>query len=89
MEDESRDWVEAKHGRLAKDWWPVIHLLPPFPSTISLISSTNTFETKLGALATWASHPATILGQLATPWLPYKRVGKGSLLLHPKSSQEP
>jgi hypothetical protein len=21
MEDESRYWVEAKHGRSAKDWW--------------------------------------------------------------------
>jgi hypothetical protein len=26
-------------------------------------------------------------GRSATPWLPYKRVAKGSLLLHPTSSQ--
>jgi hypothetical protein len=31
---------------------------------------------------------ATIPGQPATSWLPYKRVAKGSLLLHPTSSQE-
>jgi hypothetical protein len=29
-------------------------------------------------MATWAGRPATILGRLATPWLPYKRVAKGT-----------
>jgi hypothetical protein len=41
----------------------------------------------LGALATWAGYLITIFGRPATPWLPYKRVAKGSLLLHPTSSQ--
>jgi hypothetical protein len=87
VEDESRDCVEAKHGRSTKDWWPAGHLLPPFPSTISIFSSTTTpLGQSLGALTTWAGHPATILGHIATPWLPYKRVAKGSLLLHPTSS---
>jgi hypothetical protein len=31
--------------------------------------------------------PTTYLGRLATPWLPYKRVAKGSLVLHSISSQ--
>jgi hypothetical protein len=30
VEDECRGCVEAKHGRSAKDWWLVGHLLPPF-----------------------------------------------------------
>jgi hypothetical protein len=38
-------------------------------------------------MATWAGHMATILGQPATPWIPYKMVAKGSLLLLPTSSQ--
>jgi hypothetical protein len=38
-------------------------------------------------MATWAGQSTTILGRLATSWLPYKRVAKGSLLLHPTSSQ--
>jgi hypothetical protein len=31
--------------------------------------------------------PATYLGQPARPWLPYKGAAKGSLVLHPISSQ--
>jgi hypothetical protein len=38
-------------------------------------------------LATWAGHPATYLGWLATPSLPYKRAAKGSLILHRISSK--
>jgi hypothetical protein len=30
VEDESRDWVEAKHVRSAKDWRLASHPLPPF-----------------------------------------------------------
>jgi hypothetical protein len=58
----------------------------PFPSTISLFSSTTTpLGQNGGALDTWAGHPTTILGRPATPWLSYKRVAKGSLPLHPTS----
>jgi hypothetical protein len=39
------------------------------------------------AMTTWAGRPATILGRPTTPWLPYKRVAKESLLLHPTSSK--
>jgi hypothetical protein len=75
------EWRRSMAGR------PLSPFFPPFPSTISLYSSTTThLRQSLGALATWASRPATILGWLATPWLPYKRVAKGSLLLHPTSS---
>jgi hypothetical protein len=38
-------------------------------------------------LATWASQLATYLVRLATPWLPYNRAAKGSLVLHPISSK--
>jgi hypothetical protein len=72
--------------RLVAGWPPSPSFLP-FPSTISLFSSTTTpLGQSLGALATWDAHLATILGRLATPWLPYKRVAKESLLL-PTSSQ--
>jgi hypothetical protein len=37
--------------------------------------------------ATWVGRSATYLGQPATPWLPYKRAAKGSLVLHTISSQ--
>jgi hypothetical protein len=48
---------------------------PPFPSTISLFSSTTApLRQNGGALATWAGRLATILGRPATPWLSYKRV---------------
>jgi hypothetical protein len=68
------------------------------PATFSLLSSFplhylplylnhDTFEQSRGAMATWAGRPATILGQSTTSWLTYKRVAKGSLLLHPTSSQ--
>jgi hypothetical protein len=30
VEDESRNWVEAKNGWSAKDWWLDGHRLPPF-----------------------------------------------------------
>jgi hypothetical protein len=116
VEDENRDWVEAKHGRSAKEWWSANHLLPPFllspplrpsmagrpkiggrPATFSLLSffplhylplssTTTPLGQNGGALATWAVGSATILGQSATPWFPYKRLAKGSLLLHPTSS---
>jgi hypothetical protein len=56
-----------------------LHYLP-------LSSTTTPLGQNGGALATWASRPATILGWPTTPWLPYKRVAKGSLLLHPTSS---
>jgi hypothetical protein len=60
---------------------------PPFPSTISLFSSTTTpLGQNRGALVTWAGRPAPIHGRSATPWLPYTRVAKGSLLHHPTSS---
>jgi hypothetical protein len=63
-------------------------LFPPFPSTISHFSSSSTpLVQSRGAMATWAGRLATILGRPATSWLPYKRVAKGSLLLHPTSSQ--
>jgi hypothetical protein len=39
-------------------------------------------------MATWAGRLATSLGRPVTPWVPYKRVAKGSLLLHTTSSQE-
>jgi hypothetical protein len=59
-----------------------------FSSTIlSFTSTTTTLGDNGGALVTWASRLATSLGQPVTPWLPYKRVAKGSLLLHPTSSQ--
>jgi hypothetical protein len=77
------EWRPSMAGRPATS-----PSFPPFPSTISLFSSTTTpLGQSLGALATWASRLAPILGQLATPWLPYKRVVEGSLLLHPTSSQ--
>jgi hypothetical protein len=42
---------------------PLSPSFPPFPSTISLFSSTTTpLGQSLGALATWASRPTTILG---------------------------
>jgi hypothetical protein len=67
------------------------------PATFSLLSSFSLYYLPLsstttplrqngGTLATWAGQPATILGRPATPWLPNKRVAKGSLLLHPTSS---
>jgi hypothetical protein len=60
----------------------------PLPSTIYLFSSTTTpLGQSRGRMATWACRLATILGQLAISWLPYKRVAKWSLLLHPISSQ--
>jgi hypothetical protein len=43
VENENGDCVEVKHGQSAKDWWPTGHLLPPFPPTISLFSSTTTY----------------------------------------------
>jgi hypothetical protein len=51
-----------------------LHYIYPFSST------TTPLGQRRGSLATWA-------GQPATSWLPYKGVAKGSLLLHPKSSQ--
>jgi hypothetical protein len=76
------EWRPSMAGR------PPSPSFSPFPSTISLFSSTTTpLGLSLAALATWASRPATILGRPATPWPPYKRVTKGSLLLHPISSQ--
>jgi hypothetical protein len=60
----------------------------PFPSTIYLFSSSTTpLGQSRGAMATWGGRPTTILGRSATCWLPYKRVAKGRLLLHPTSSQ--
>jgi hypothetical protein len=38
-------------------------------------------------LATWPGRPATSIGWPSIAWLPYKRVAKGSHLLHPTSSQ--
>jgi hypothetical protein len=65
-----------------------ISLLSSFPLNYLPFSSTTTpLGQSLGTLATWAGRPVTILGRPATPWLPYKRVAKGSLLLLPTSSQ--
>jgi hypothetical protein len=62
-------------------------LLSSFPLHYLPLSSTNTpLGQNGGVLATWAGRPANILGRPATPCLPYKRVVKGSLLLHPTSS---
>jgi hypothetical protein len=59
----------------------------PFPSTIYLFSSTTTpLGKSRGAMATWAGRLTIILGRPATSWLPYNRVAKGSLLLHPTSN---
>jgi hypothetical protein len=75
------------------EWMPRMTGRPPspsflsFPSTIYLFSSTTTpLGQSRGAMATWAGHPVTLLGWSATSCLPYKRVAKGSLLLHPTSS---
>jgi hypothetical protein len=35
----------------------------------------------------WGGSVTTILGRPTTSWIPYKKVAKGSLLLHPTSSQ--
>jgi hypothetical protein len=56
-------------------------LLFPFRSTIYPFSSTTTpLGQGRGAMATW-------VGRLTTSWLRYKRVAKGSFILHPTSSQ--
>jgi hypothetical protein len=61
--------------------------IPSFPSTIFLFISTTTPCGQIGELlAIWAGRPDTYLRRLDTPWLPYKRTGKGSLLLHPTSN---
>jgi hypothetical protein len=39
VEDESRYSLEAKHGLLAKDWWPAGHLLSPFFLSLPLSTS--------------------------------------------------
>jgi hypothetical protein len=82
------EWRPSMVGQPKIGGWPAnFSLLSSFPSIVSLFSSTTTpLGQNGGALATWAGRPATILGQSATPWLPYKRVAKGSLLLHPTSS---
>jgi hypothetical protein len=60
----------------------------PFPSTIYLFSSTTTpLGQSRGAMATCAGRPGTIPARQTTSCLPFKRVVKGSLLLHPTSSQ--
>jgi hypothetical protein len=91
VKNESGSQVEAKCGRLAKDLWPAGHLppfSPSFPSTIFLFISTTAPWGQIGELlTTWAGRPATYLGRQATPSLPYKRNVRGSLLLHPTSSQ--
>jgi hypothetical protein len=71
---------EKREGRVEAKAWPA-------PTTLSFTSTTTTLENNGGALATWAGWPTTSFGRPATPWLPYKRVIKGSLLLHPTSSQ--
>jgi hypothetical protein len=75
----------------AKDLWLAGHLPPLFPylpSTIFLFISTTAPWGQIGELlATWVGRPATYLGRSVTPWLPYKKVAKGSLFLHPISSQ--
>jgi hypothetical protein len=53
---------------------------------LPLSSTTTPLGQNGGALATWTGCLATILGRPTTPWFPYKRVAKGSLLLHPTSS---
>jgi hypothetical protein len=82
--------VEAKYGRPAKDLWLIDHfppLFPSLPSTIFLFISTTTPWGQIGdLLTTWVGRPATYLGRSTTPWLPYKRVAKGSVVLHPISS---
>jgi hypothetical protein len=83
--------VEAKCGRPAKDLWLAGHLsplLPSLPSTIFLFISTTTPWGQIGELlATWVGRLVTYLGRPATPWFPNKWAAKGSLLLHPISSQ--
>jgi hypothetical protein len=75
------EWRPSMAGR------PPSPSFSPFPSTISLFSSTTRLLGQNGgALATWDDRPVTILDRPATPWLPYKRVTKGSLLLHLTSS---
>jgi hypothetical protein len=76
------EWIPSMADR------PPSPSFAPFPSTISLFSLTTTpLGQNEGALARWAGRPTTILGRPSTPWLPYERVAKGSLLLHPTSSQ--
>jgi hypothetical protein len=70
-----------------------------WPATFSLLSFVPPLSTPLAqpphvwdkVEGQWphelAGRPATILGRPTTTWLPYKRVAKGSLLLHPASSQ--
>jgi hypothetical protein len=86
--------------KIGIEWWPSMASRPKIggqPITLSLLSSftlhyltlsstTTPLGQNGGALATWAGRPATIHGQSATPWLPYKRVAKESFLLHPTSS---
>jgi hypothetical protein len=90
VKNESGSWVEAKCAHPTKDLWSAGHLpplFPYFPSTIfPFISTTTPWGQIRELLATWASCPATYLGWSATPWLPYKRAAKGSLVLHPTSS---
>jgi hypothetical protein len=82
------EWRPSMAGRPKIGGWLVtFSLLSFFPLHYLPLSSTTTpLGQNGGALATWASCLATILGWSATPWLPYKRVAKGSLLLHPTSS---
>jgi hypothetical protein len=55
--------------------WATFSLLSSFPLHCLPLSSTTTpLGQNGGALATWASRPATILGRSATPCLPYTRI---------------
>jgi hypothetical protein len=60
-----------------------------FPLFSLLLSSPLSQPPHLGEkLESFQPHGlATYLGWPATPWLPYKRAAKGSLVLHPTSSQ--
>jgi hypothetical protein len=82
------EWRPSMAGRPKVGGRPAtFSLLSSFPLHYLPLSSTTTpLGQNGGALATWVHCPATILGRSATPWLPYKRVAKGSILLHPTSS---
>jgi hypothetical protein len=82
------EWRPSMAGQPKIGCRPAIFtLLFSFPLHYLPLSSTTTpLGQNGGALATWTGRPATILDWSANPWLPYKRVAKGSLLFHPTSS---
>jgi hypothetical protein len=83
------EWRQSKAGRPKIGVWPTMFpSFLPFPSTIYHFSSITTpLGQSRGAMDILASPPTTILDRPVTSWLPYKRVAKERLLLHPTSSQ--